>query len=395
MNERPSDVIAVDLIAWGGFPHPDPVMRHAPVSVQLPPPLWRRVLHHLSVQDAAWAAWLGEAAVSSFRDALQRELAHDAPHGDGPLAIPATVLEAIHATLRASFWQPMAIWFGSSDSKSEGYYRLILTNGAIAVLRPSPADPSRLILEDLFFTASQTTAQATGDARRRQTVVQTMDRYAAFDPARGQFKLRGTRQITHTHTIRFIDPQIWTDLPATDSPAARPTPSEIAEQVGFHRLFDGGSASSATSLSSEVAVLAARDLQLQLQRWTDSTATLAARLEDATDAYRDELCLSLLENRISAWAGFLAIDEAYANGMDSDDMNPDLTNGMDAVMAAMESFDEALQAAEVFWAPLAHRTGLLKNCEARLAGSHRLSLPWWMNATPSGARVRTTYYRLG
>lgn len=390
MNERPSDVIV-----WGGFPHPDPVMRHAPVSVHLPPPLWRRVLHHLSVQDAAWAAWLGEAAVSSLRDALQRDLAHDAPRVDGSLSIPATVLEAIHATLRASFWQPMAIWFGNSDSKSDGYYRLILTNGAIAVLRPSPADPSRLILEDLFFTRSKTSEQATGEARRRQAVWQTIDRYAKFDPARGQFKTHASRHITHTHTIRFVDPRIWNALPASDSSADCPTPFEIAEKTGFNRLFDDVAAPAPAPLSIETALSAARELQQQLSQWTEAAIALSSTLDDATEAYRNEVCLSLLESRMSAWAGFLAIDESYFNSMDSNDLNPGLTSEIDTMMAAMESFDEALQAAEVFWAPVANRTELLKNCEARLAGAHRLSLPWWMTATPSGARIRTAYYRLG
>jgi hypothetical protein len=404
MSERTNDAVAPDLGArdlrawglgaWDGFPHPDPVMRHVPVSVQLPPPLWRRVLHHLSVQDAAWGAWLGECTVATLRDALERGLAHDAPRGDSPLSIPATVLEAIRATVRASFWQPLAIWFGKGDSKSDGYYRLILTNGAIAVLRPAPADPTRLVLEDLFFTQKQTTETAV-ESRRRQAVSQTMDRYATFDPTRGEFKPHTTRRSPHLRSIRFVEPRIWTDLPASASPAPCPTPSELAEQVGFDRLFDSGSESARPPLSSNVATLAAQELQNQLKRWTRVTTNLSVSLDDATDAYRDELCLSLLENRMSAWARFLAIDEAFATELDSDDMNPNLASEIDAVMAAMESFDEALQAAEVFWSPVASRTELLKNCEAKLAGPHRLSLPWWMHSTPSGARLRTAHYRLG
>lgn len=405
MSERTNDAAAphlgaAALGAWEGFPHPDPAMRHSPVSVQLLPPLWRRVLHHLSVQHAAWGAWLGEAAVATLRDALEAGLAHDAPRGDSPLAIPATVLEAIRATVRASFWQPLAIWFGKGDSKSDGYYRLILTNGAIAVLRPSPADPARLILEDLFFTQSTFSAQGqktetAGESRRTQAVSQTMDRYATFDPTRGQLKTHATRRLPHLRSIRFVEPRIWTDLPASTSPAACPTPSESAEIIGFDRLFDSGSGSAHRPLSSSVAVLAAQELHHQLERWTQVAANLAVSLDEATDAYRDELCLSLLENRMSAWARFLAIDQAFAAEMDSGDVNPNLASEIDAVMAAMESFDEALQAAEVFWSPVAAQCELLKNCQARLAGPHRLALPWWMHSAPSGARLRTAHYRLG
>jgi hypothetical protein len=399
MSERTNDAAAPNLGAsalgvWEGFPHPDPAMRHSPVSVQLLPALWRRVLHHLSVQDAAWGAWLGDAAVATLRDALEAGLAHDAPRGDSPLSIPATVLEAIRATVRASFWQPLAIWVGSHNSKSDGYYRLILTNGSIAILRPSPADPTRLNLEDLFFTRSHRT-ETTGDTRRKLTVGQTMDRYATFDSTRGEFKWQGTRRHTHLRTIRFVEPQIWNDLPATDSPAACPTPSESAETIGFDRLFDSGSGSALQLLSSEDAAIAARELQNQLISWTEIARHLAGSLENATDAYADEICLSLLESRMSAWARFVAIDETFAAGMDSDQTNPDLATEIDAVMAALESFDEALQAAEVFWSPVAARCELLKNCEARLAGPHRLALPWWMNTTPSGARLRTAHYRLG
>lgn len=391
MNERTSDIIV-----WGGFPHPDPVMRHAPVSVQLPPPLWRRVLHHLSVQDAAWGAWLGDVAVQTLRDALQRDLAHDAPRGDSPLAIPTSVLESIHGTLRASFWQPLAIWFGTGDSKSDGYYRLILTNGAIAVLRPSPADPSRLSLEDLFFTQARM-AQEIGDMRRRQVVSRTLERFATFDPTRGEFKRHGTRRTTTAHPVRFVEPRIWNDLPACDPPAEHVTPSELAEKIGFERLFDVSAAPSAAPITDESAAHAARDLSQQLKKWTEVAADLAGTLDDSSDAYRQELCLSLLENRMSAWARFVAIDETFAAQVDTAaDMNPDLAGGIDAVMAAMESFDEALQAAELFWAPIAGRSELLKNCQARLAGPHRLSLPWFLTpAAPTGARVRTAYYRLG
>jgi hypothetical protein len=377
------------------------------------------------VQDAAWGAWLGELAVQTLRDALQSELAHDAPRGDSPLAIPASVLEAIHATFRVSFWQPLAIWFGAEDSKRAGYYRLILTNGAIAVLRPSPADPSRLILEDLFFNQHQR-AKAIGDAHRRQVVLQTLERYATFDSARGEFKRHGTRRATHPHSIRFVEPRIWNDLPASDSPAENLTPPELAEKIGFDRLFDSrreltsgrarllpsrgsfdkrGSAGASPSLSMngdapltlpiDTAAVAANELEYWLKQWTQAASDLATSLEDSTDAYRDELCLALLENRMRAWAMFLAIDETFAAGMDAADMNPDLTTAIDAVMAAMESFDEALQAAEVFWSGVAARCELLKNCQARLAGPHRLSLPWFMNANPSGARVRTANYRLG
>jgi hypothetical protein len=420
MNERTSDVIV-----WRGFPHPDPVMRHAPVCVQLAPPLWRRVLHHLSAQNAAWGDWLGELAVQTLRKALQRELAHDAPSGDGRIAIPAAVLEAMHATLRVSFWQPLAIWFGTSGSKSDGYYRLILTNGAIAVLRPSPADPSRLNLEDLFFTRSQEAGFPCKE-RRGHMIWKTVQRYATLDPTREEFNFHGTRRLSHSHPIRFVEPRIWDDLPACDCPASCPTPGQLAEEIGFDRLFDHktrtsfgrasllpsrspledrGSAGASLSrlvscdalpvLPCHTAVSAAQELEEQLCCWTQAAIRLHALLEDATDAYREELCLSLLENRMSAWARFLAIDESFAAGMDADGMNPDLASGIDAVMAAMECFDEALQAAEVFWSPIAERCELLENCQARLAGPHRLSLPWFMNAAPSGARLRTANYRLG
>lgn len=399
-----------DVIVWDGFPHPDPVIRHASVTVQLAPPLWRRVLHHLTqqngVQDAAqwtgWAAWLGEAALVALRGALERELAHDAPRGESPaMSLPGEAMEAIRATLRASFWQPLAIWFGSGESKSDGYYRLILTNGAIAILRPLAADPASLLLEDLFFTQCITKLEGDG-ARRLSAVAQATERYATFLPAhRGDSKHHGTnRRMPRPHGIRFVDPRIWNDLPTaaplpTDS---NPTPSDSAENVGLNRLLDSAAGSNCLpSLSNEIATSASRELRTELENWTRSTAELPHVLDHSTEAYREERCLALLENRISAWARFIAIDEAYGVAMETGEVDADFAAGMDALLAAMESFDEALQSAESIWGPIAARVELLNNWKNRLATPHRRTLPWWLSTTaqPSGARARASSYLLG
>ncbi|HEY2584158.1 MAG TPA: hypothetical protein VGI81_00165 [Tepidisphaeraceae bacterium] len=394
-----------DVIVWDGFPHPDPVMRHASVTVQLAPPLWRRVLHHLMVQDAAqragWSSWLGEAAVATLRDALERELAHDAPRAEhSVLALPAEAVEAIRATLCASFWQPLAIWFGTGDSKSDGYYRLILTNGAVAVLRPLPADPASLLLEDLFFTQCKTKLEGDG-ARRLGAVAQATDRYATFlTPHRGDAKHGGTRRMPRPHGIRFVEPRIWNDLPAAPpaAPAPNPTPSESAEIVGLSRLLDSAAAGSngLPALSNPIATTASRELRNELETWTRSTAELSDQCEHATEAYREELCLELLENRISAWARFVAIDEKYNAAMEAGDVDVEFAGEMDALLAAMESFDESLQTTESTWAPIAARVELLNNWKNRLAAPHRHALPWWMSAArPSGARARASSYLLG
>lgn len=400
-----------DVIVWDGFPHPDPVMRHASVTVQLAPPLWRRVLHHLMVPDAAqgaaWSTWLGEAVVAALRDALERELAHDAPRAEhSAMALPADAVEAIRATLCASFWQPLAIWFGTGESKSDGYYRLILTNGAVAVLRPLPADPASLLLEDLFFTQCKTKLEGEG-ARRLSAVAQATDRYATFLPSHRDAKHRdakhggGTRRMPRPHGVRFVEPRIWNDLPAAPPAAAsNPSPSESAEIVGVSRLLDSAAGSNGSNglsaLSCQIATTASRELRNELETWAQSTTELADQCEHATEAYREELCLGLLENRISAWARFVAIDEAYNAAMEAGNVDAEFAGEMDALLAAMESFDEALQAIESTWAPIAARVELLNNWKNRLAAPHRHALPWWMSAAkPSGARARASSYLLG
>jgi hypothetical protein len=397
-----------DVIVWDGFPHPDPVMRHASVTVQLAPPLWRRVLHHLTkhngVQDAAqwraWSSWLGEAGLVALRDALERELAHDAPRAEHSLlALPGEAVEAIRATVCASFWQPLAVWFGTGESKSDGYYRLILTNGAVAVLRPLPADPSSLLLEDLFFTQCKTKLEG-DNARRLSAVAQATDRYATFLPAHRDAKHHGggTRRMPRPHGIRFVEPRIWNDLPAAPPPAAsNPSPSESAEIVGLSRLLDSAARSNCLPpLSSEIATTASRELRNELESWTRSTVELPNVLDHSTDAYREELCLGLLENRISAWARFVAIDEAYGAAMEAGEVDAEFAGEMDALLAAIESFDEALQAAESFWAPIAARVELLNNWKNRLAAPRRHALPWWISAAkPSGTRARASSYLLG
>ena len=161
-----------DPIVWVGFPHPDPNLGRASVRVLIPPAFWRRILHHLHVQDAAWARWLTPQGVVQLRDALEcdqtpssgmavpamRDHSTIAPGIMGetpapqmpvpqmpghpirmnPHTLPFRVMNVIQDTLRSSFLNPLVVQIKAAGPSAGGYYLMILTSGATAVFRARP-----------------------------------------------------------------------------------------------------------------------------------------------------------------------------------------------------------------------------------------------------------------
>ncbi|HSU66151.1 MAG TPA: hypothetical protein VLJ39_04750 [Tepidisphaeraceae bacterium] len=378
MNTRTQNVIV-----WDGFPHPDPVMPNASVCVEIAPPFWRRLSHHLNgVQSAAWDAWLTPGGTAALREALECDVAQVT--GAAPRARtnpwPVDVVERLRATLCASFFQPLAMWVSTPGITGGGYYQMILTSGAIAVFRSRPADPTRLLLEDCFFTSQIDPTGKSGDDMFRRPMVETMvRRYGRFDAAEDRFRLTDTRPIIDgEHRVRFLSPEHW-EIGHSDWAQSRQ--SKRAESVGMSRLFaNHGGHRDDKHLTKEAAVIAARELKPELEALARTAARLPLLFHSASEAYREEVCLDLLERRFSAWATYIAIDEAYTTALLSEDVDAGFGNAMDAVLAGLESLDEAMQLAEPYWSSVVAQLPLINNWLNRLAAEYREALPWWMTS---------------
>lgn len=380
-----------DFIVWDGFPHPDPVMRHASVSVQIAPPFWRRVLRHLNSQAAAWEAWLTSGGAAALRESLECQTGPANFAGERSLW-PADVIERLRATFCASFWQPLVIQFGDTIAPPGGYYQLILTSGAIAVLRSHPSDPALLLLEDCFFTADHPSRETGDDDMFRRSVVGRMvNRYGVFDEPGDRFLLPGADVEANSGRVRFLWPRLW-DVGRSSWKWTSDT--KRAEAIGLERLFGRHpSDPSRPILSESSAASAARELRMTLHASAHAAAHLPLHFHTASEAYREEVCLSLLESRLSAWAAFVAIDEAYAAALDQGSPSSELSENVDAVLAAIEAFDDVMHSTEPFWSSVAARTELTRNWIRHLTPPHRESPPWWMIAAlrPSAPASASSY----
>ncbi len=176
--------------------------------------------------------------------------------------------------------------------------------------------------------------------------------------------------------------------PAVRSAEAAAAAYQVAVALGFCRLFGVDPGDLDGVLPPGMAVAAARQLSSLLDHWTnEDVPTLPQRWEDAAHpAEAEEMCLELLEARMEAWAAYIAIDEAFAEMLESPDAPVDpqfmsaLAHELDDLPAAFDEFDDALTE-QIPLLATAVDTELLNNWRAFLAEPFRERLPWWLDGT--------------
>ena len=113
-------------------------------------------------------------------------------------------------------------------------------------------------------------------------------------------------------------------------------------------------------------------------------ATTLGKRYDGTARAADQIRLvyEVLVARLDAWAGFLAINEAYQMVLDA--RNPalvDLSTAVDALLDATHRLDEAmLSEASLF--SVANDMDLLGCWRSALAPEYAEFLPWWLDSAP-------------
>lgn len=162
---------------------------------------------------------------------------------------------------------------------------------------------------------------------------------------------------------------------------------QVAVALGRCRLFGVDLGDLDGTLPPRMAVAAAKQLANYLIQWTNDARTLPQRWDDAPHpAEAEEMCLELLEARMETWAAYIALDEAFAEALETPEPqdNPQaaaaLGAQMDNVPGLINAFDDAL-IEQIPLLATAANTELLNNWRALLAQPYREILPWWLDGT--------------
>ncbi len=154
----------------------------------------------------------------------------------------------------------------------------------------------------------------------------------------------------------------------------------LACDLGWCRLLAVQLAGQDGSLTVPWALAAARAGKATLTGWTGDAASLSRRWADCDNPLEgEELCLGLFENRMDAWACYVAIDEAYLDCLQDRDERASLFSALvNELLEQMNGFDRALQG-ESELLSLTAGSGLLDSWRQHLAGEFREPLPWWLD----------------
>jgi hypothetical protein len=133
------------------------------------------------------------------------------------------------------------------------------------------------------------------------------------------------------------------------------------------------------TLSDPMALAAADELVEFVDTWTDEAGSLGERFEQSEPIEGEEMCVSLVERRLEAWAAFVAIDEAYAAATDErTEVLPQFSQAVDKLLAALCEFDSVLFGQRELLS-IAAGTNLLENWRRMLAPEFREVGPWLLD----------------
>lgn len=185
----------------------------------------------------------------------------------------------------------------------------------------------------------------------------------------------------------FRIPSTLEDAPAQSRAAAL----RLAVAIGRCRLFDVEAGEMDGLLPANAATAAAAELAVVLERERDDAISFPRRFDDADPFEAEDLCEGVLEQRMSAWAAFVAIEEAYEDAEDSADPNlAALQSAIEDALTSLERFDDLLTQDEFLsLLSVATASRLLDNWRAMLAPPHRDPLPWWLDGTLEEVARRT------
>jgi len=130
------------------------------------------------------------------------------------------------------------------------------------------------------------------------------------------------------------------------SAAARHAAYGVAVARGYCRLLQVDLGDLQETLPARLAAVACGTVGEQLAVWTDDAVQLTQRWDAARGrSERTRLCVTLLENRMDAWAAFVELDEAAGDpatgaGPESRDLEP----ALDDLAQRLAAFDDALSA---------------------------------------------------
>ncbi|MDW8223309.1 MAG: hypothetical protein RMJ82_10200 [Gemmatales bacterium] len=157
---------------------------------------------------------------------------------------------------------------------------------------------------------------------------------------------------------------------------------EAAVALGYCRLYDITLGEEDGVLPKAIAQVAAVALASQLDNLIQDAENLPQRWDETEEpSERDELCLSLLEERMNAQAAYIAIEEALLEAQSEGEISwAEYSMTLDSLIQRLEQIDQALRTPDRLHilSTVAHYP-LLRNWRQMLGGDYRFAQFWWLS----------------
>ncbi|MCS7159344.1 MAG: hypothetical protein RMJ19_02630, partial [Gemmatales bacterium] len=151
---------------------------------------------------------------------------------------------------------------------------------------------------------------------------------------------------------------------------------EAAVALGYCRLYDITLGEEDGVLPKAIAQVAAVALASQLDNLIQDAENLPQRWDETEEpSERDELCLSLLEERMNAQAAYIAIEEALLEAQSEGEISwAEYSMTLDSLIQRLEQIDQALRTPDRLHilSTVAHYP-LLRNWRQMLGGDYRFA----------------------
>lgn len=181
--------------------------------------------------------------------------------------------------------------------------------------------------------------------------------------------------------LTSITPQAADDSTFEPTPEACVAAFNLVQRLGECDFCNVDPTSVVPNLSLAMAITAAEELLGRINQWTDQARNLNRDWWESTDFESEDLCCSLLENRMAALGMFRVLDQAdqashAENGFESNRLH----SAIDELMEATEDFDNALLAQAVILSTVT-KLPLFDNWRNELCEELQGDLPWWLDGT--------------
>lgn len=164
------------------------------------------------------------------------------------------------------------------------------------------------------------------------------------------------------------------------SGGARDAALDVAIAIGHCRLFGVEPVDFDGTLPLAVGVAAAQELCDRAAQWTRQADDLYKNWSAQDSFGKHDLCATLLERRMDAWAALVALDETHTLVVGEEHPCETFLAVWGRALECVDEFDEALQE-QVETLSTVLDLPLVENWRKLLVAPYNAVLPWWLDGT--------------